>query len=422
VLSTPRIDDHRIERRARMGWLACAKLSVLLCLAGCRSEETIVRVGTNSAMSGEEVAARIRQTYDSRFFELEERFQSHYTVRIFRATGDTTNLDVVGRDIGRRLEGFLATIDSVNHVRDVEYAGQKEVSNMPRLTETQRSRRELFSENPEFLLHRRILFTAYKINDYGLHEGVLRVPYVRACEHLATVDWASFLLDSEVIRPYAAQTTNMVFWLKQIGVVDLEEPYTLVFKGFFMRSNDEDFSAADYQAKLYGLTHFIIGESQYYQRPVSPEKFAWILDYFDEHILEILTWSKPDIIAEIALCFRLCGLDDHRAVGHAKQFLINAFDPKLGFIPSGGSTVDFNTSEHRNAVAYLVLYDWKELHRGPHLRDGMLAMTPSIRARLDLMETGEESASLLVDRGLAKILHPIDDDGRALPEPEPAHH
>jgi hypothetical protein len=397
MLLTRRPEDHRFERRATMDWLACAQLCLLLFLAGCRSEETIVRVGTNSAMSSQEVAARIRQTYDSRFSELEERYQSHYVVRIFRATGDTTNLDVVARDIGRRLEGFLASIDSVSSVAHVEHAGRKEVSNMPRLTETQRSRRELFSENLEFLLHRRILFTAYKINDYGLHEGILREPYERACEHLAAVDWASFLLDPEVIRPYAAQTSNMVFWLKQIGVVDLEEPYTRVFKEYFMGGKDEEFSAADYQNKLYGLTHFIIGDSEYYQRLASPEKFAWILDYFDEHMLEILTWSKPDIIAEIALCFRLCGLDDHRAVGHAKQFLINAFDPELGFIPSGGTTVDFNSSEHRNAVAYLVLSDWKDLHRGPHLRDGMLALTPSIRARLNLMATREESGPLLVD-------------------------
>jgi N-acyl-D-amino-acid deacylase len=168
-----------------------------------------------------------------------------------------------------------------------------------------------------------------------------------------------------------------VFWLKRIDVADLEAEYTRAFQTVFMSDDDDRIPSADYQNKLYGLTHFIIADSHYYQRTLPPEKHRWILDYFDRHILEILSWSKPDIVAEIAMCFNLCGLRDHRVVRMAEEYLARAFDPALGYIPSETGSIDFSNSEHRNALAYLVLADWDSLHEGPHLdADAVRALVP----------------------------------------------
>ncbi|MBD3160751.1 MAG: DUF3541 domain-containing protein, partial [Candidatus Eisenbacteria bacterium] len=251
------------------------------------------------------------------------------------------------------------------------------------------ARKEMFASRKEMLFHRRILYIAHKLRDYGLHERQFRDEYEAARRHLKGVDFAEFLLDPNVIRPYAAQTSNLVFWLKRTEVVDLEAEYTQAFKDVFMDEDDDHLSAADYQNKLYGLTHFIIADSHYYQRTLPPEKHRWILDYFDRHILEILSWSKPDIIAEIALCFRLCRLPEHRVVRMAEEYLVTAFDPSLGYIPSGAPSDDFSISEHRNAVAYLVLADWENLHDGPFLNaDAVRALVPLEIAPL------EEPASL----------------------------
>jgi hypothetical protein len=150
--------------------------------------------------------------------------------------------------------------------------------------------------------------------------------------------------------------------------IDLEKEYTAAIQSSVMTQDDERSERVDYQNKLYGMTHFIIADSRY-QRLVPELKYCWILDYFDTNIAQILSWAKPDVVAEVGLCFRLCGLHDHRVVELVKERLAQAFDEDRGIIPSAASEVDFDSSEHRNAVAYLVFFPWDTLREGPWLDD-----------------------------------------------------
>jgi N-acyl-D-amino-acid deacylase len=339
-----------------------------ICLLGCADHEVVEVLAPYRGDQGNQVAQVIRRTYESQFDDLSTKNQAHFAVRIYRATGRTPNLDAVTIDAAQWIDNLARHLDGLEMEGYVESESRSWHAARIEITEVLRARKEMFASRKEMLFHRRLLYTAQKLRDLGLHEGPFRSKYDAALRHLKGVDWSGFLLDPEVIRPYAAQTSNMVFWLKRIGVVDLENEYTRAFKAVFMASGDGQIPAADYQNKLYGLTHFIIGDSHYYQRTLPPAKHRWILDYFDRHILEILSWSKPDIVAEIAVCYKLCGLPDHRVVRMAEDYLARAFDPDLGFIPSGTGSADFDISEHRNALAYLVLADWDRLHVGPRLR------------------------------------------------------
>ncbi|MBD3236099.1 MAG: DUF3541 domain-containing protein [Candidatus Eisenbacteria bacterium] len=351
--------------------------ALFLVLVSCGNEESVTRLAPYDGASAGQLAQVIRQTYETRFSELDRNAQAHFAVRIFRATGETPNLEAVTLDIARWIPDLEEKLDSLHVDGYLEQESRIAHARKREVSPVLRARKKMFASRKEMLYHRRVLYIAYKLREFGLHEGYYRDLYEAARAHLRTVDFERFLLDAEVIRTYAAQTSNLVFWLKRIDVLDLEEPYTRAYQEVFMGEDDDDLVAADYQNKLYGLTHFIIGDSHYYQRTISAEKHAWILDYFDRYILEILSWSKPDIIAEIALCFRLCGLRDHRVVHMAEEYLAEVFDPELGHIPSGQQIGDFSMSEHRNAVAYLVLADWEELHEGPYLNeDAVRAYVP----------------------------------------------
>lgn len=343
--------------------IACA----CVLLAGCTTEESVTHLTPYNGENAGQLANTIRQTYETRFSELEQKAQAHFAVRIFRATGSSPNLEAVTVDMGRWIYDLEQRLDSLKYEGYLERRSSTEHARRREISTVLRTRKEMFATRKDMIFHRRVLYITQKIRDFGLHEGRFRPLYDAACDHLRNANFAEFLLDAEVIRTYAGQTSNLVYWLRRVGVLDIEAEYIRAFQDVFMNSADDKIEAADYQNKLYGLTHIIIGDSNYYERIVSAEKHAWILDYFDRHILEILSWSKPDIIAEIALCFRLCGQRNHRVVRMAEEYLAKAFDPALGYIPSGGESIDFNISEHRNAVAYMVLADWDNLREGPFL-------------------------------------------------------
>ena len=379
-----------LHRRTRSTAFLLASLIPAACLllSGCETtEESVTRIEPYDRKEQPRIARAIRDSYEIRFGELDRNSQAHFAVRIFRATGATTDLRAVAMDMGRWVYDLQMRMDNLNVEGFIEQQSRMMHAQKREISSVLRSRKDMFASRKDMLFHRRVLYVAYKIRDYGMHKGPFRDYYEAALKHLQTVNFAGFLLDPEVIRTYAAQTSNLVFWLKRIDVADLEEGYTRIYKDVFMNADDGQLDAADYQNKLYGLTHFIIGDSHYYQRTVSAEKHAWILEYFDRHILEILSWSKPDIVAEIALCFRLCGRHDHRVVRLAEEYLAKAFDPALGYIPSATGETDFGMAEHRNAVAYLVLSDWKELHEGPHLDESaVLAFVP-----IDLLKPAKPS-------------------------------
>ncbi len=134
-----------------------------------------------------------------------------------------------------------------------------------------------------------------------------------------------------------------------------------------MTKEDAKSEHVDYQNKLYGMTHFIIADSYYYQRMVPEQEHRWILNYFDANIAEIVSWAKPDVVAEVGLCFRLCGLHDHRVVEMVKDRLAQSFDEEHGIIPSEITEVDFDSSEHRNAVAFLVFFPGSGFGKVPGL-------------------------------------------------------
>jgi CubicO group peptidase (beta-lactamase class C family) len=358
-------------------------------LLGCAKQEQVEILAPYAGDRGEEIAQAIRRTYESKFFELDETAQAHYAVRIYRATGRTPDLDAVSVDAARWIENLERLLEGLGEEGFLQRESHEVYVARREITEVLRARKEMFRSREEMLFHRRVLFAARKLRDLGLHEGVFRDTYQAAQRHLRNVDWRNFLLDPGVIRPYAAQTSNLVFWLKRLEIIDLEDDYTRAFKHVFLTADDHQLSAAEYQNKLYGLTHFIIADSLYYQRMVQAKKYTWILDYFDHHIIEILSWSKPDIVAEIALCYKLSGMSDHRVVHMAEEYLSRAFNPELGFIPSEAAAADFSISEHRNIIAYLVLADWDRLHEGPHLNADAVLTLASMK-----IKPLEEPASL----------------------------
>lgn len=133
----------------------------------------------------------------------------------------------------------------------------------------------------------------------------------------------------------------------------------------------------------YGLTHFVLNESNFYQDLIClqartedlREAIVWILDFFNSQLPSILAFEDPDLAGEVALCFLLCGrsADKHdwrsceSCIGLIQRclrtdtgsVLSNGKCPQYVFRnASCGKTRGIKAEEHTNAVCLLALGLW----------------------------------------------------------------
>ncbi|MEF1227379.1 DUF3541 domain-containing protein, partial [Vibrio fortis] len=116
--------------------------------------------------------------------------------------------------------------------------------------------------------------------------------------------------------------------------------------------------------KIYGMTHIIFGDSEYYQHQVSEKQHQWIYDYFRENIDTILLRAKEDVIAEVGLTFLLAGLEDDPVVEKTRLAIQASIDKQQGMIPSITGDFDLEYGEHRNVLAIMLL-DWQQVNEAP---------------------------------------------------------
>merc|ERR1719272_512799 len=139
-------------------------------------------------------------------------------------------------------------------------------------------------------------------------------------------------------------------------------------------------SNARWKEYLYGLAHFVLNESNFYQEPIylgsriDPlrEALTWILDYFKEHLESMLAFKDPDLAAEVALSFLFCNRDNCRdweccgecivLIEHNLQtdaeMLIDGGPARYVFRNGLGKARGIKIEEHTNAICFLALSFW----------------------------------------------------------------
>lgn len=314
------------------------------------------------------VGQEIRTRYESHLETFSLNKQRHYAQRLYRITGNTDylpwNLDYAKRLLGElrvdiaglKLPGY-ALMQSREVVED--YASR---------TEKQRSRKRMLGKWGEIAYAKNLAFRLVQARYYGLLNEAFLPDYGRALTYLASVDFRAFLTDPQVLRVYAPQAANQLYYLHELGVSDLRDPVLAAFRELYPPSRDGALSQAEYRNKIYGMTHFVIAASRYYQKPVKRQEFDWMLEDFEENLEAILQRTKEDIYAEVALGFLLAGEEGHTALVRIRQELRDVYDPEARMIPSEtGETEALAAGEHRNVLA-IMLFCWPEkLHEGPDL-------------------------------------------------------
>lgn len=353
-------------------WLVLLSLWLSGCAASSHQDEAL-------ADSITEVAEQIQANYEAVLLTLPPAKQRHYAQRLYRLSGDAHYVPLAES----HAEGLILQLDKdVQGLATPGYPqarSQALVVDYPTRTPKQRARRQLLAEWGEIIYARSLLFRLIQLDYYGLLDTPRLNGHKRALAYLAEVDFQTFLTDPEVLSTYAAQVANISHFLYQLGVVDLRDEAIAAFRDHYPPSRVAALDTEEYRNWLYGLTHFVIADSRYYQRLVSAEEHDWVLEAFDREFERIVRDATEDIIAEVGISILLAGgTTDHPGVERLRQALVAAYDPHARMIPATDGTTDLARGEHRNVLAIMLLRWPERLHPGPDLRDTHGTVTPPV--------------------------------------------
>ncbi|MDY7114859.1 DUF3541 domain-containing protein [Halomonas sp. SSL-5] len=340
-----------------LSWLALCVLA--LQLSACAVQPPAAGPAEHHRLAAE----RIRATYEAVLPELSTGKRRHYAQRLYRVTGEARYLPA-NREYMMHLAGRLeAEIAELAVPGQVERLARQVVEGYPRRTEKQRARAEMFAPWGELAYAKGLLFRLVQAHYHGMLDEI--PGHEQALGYLGDLPWAAFLTDPEVLGVYAAQVANQVHFLHQLGVMDLRREVEAAFRRRYPPDSLATLSTAEYRNWLYGLTHFVIAASHYYQQEVDAEAYAWVLEAFEGESERIMRDATEDIQAEVALSFLLAGREGHPLVGRIRDALVAALDRESGMIPSPGGSTDLERGEHRNVLAIMVLGWQGRLHPGP---------------------------------------------------------
>ncbi|MBR9787537.1 MAG: DUF3541 domain-containing protein [Vibrionaceae bacterium] len=313
-------------------------------------------------LSYSQSAQLIRETYERELFTLPPFKEGHFGLRMYRQTQDQRYLAAIWTDMAQVASRLNRLSNEVVKPEEIIlYASQRLTQYQKKEDKRGQLRYAVTKHHPEYLyLGIDLLGAMARADEYDLkhkNDVILR-------EVLRRYDFTRYATDREMIEAWAAQLANQVYWLRQLGEQDVVETFTQAFKATYPDVKDKALSTQQYGNKIYGMTHIIFADSQYYQKQVSEQDHQWIFDYFRNNIDTILLRCKEDIITEVGLTFLLAGLKQDPVVEKTRNEIRAAINLERGMISSVEGSFDLKSGEHRNVLAIMLL-DWKGVNQGP---------------------------------------------------------
>ncbi|MEZ9655886.1 DUF3541 domain-containing protein [Vibrio splendidus] len=307
----------------------------------------------------------IRSTYEKQLYTLPAFKEGHYGLRMYRQTLDDKYSAAVWSDMAR-VASKLSTLSNDVHTMEqiVLYSEKRVASYVGDNDERSVRRYNITKHMPEYLyLGVDLLGSMARANEYGLeHKNDAKLR-----EIIRRYDFSRYVTNEDMVKAWAAQLANQVYWLRQLSEQDVVDEFVDTFKKAYPDDEDRKLSSQQFGNKLYGMTHVIFGDSEYYQHQVSEQDHQWIYDYFRENIDTILLRAKEDVIAEVGLTFLLAGLENDPVVEKTRLAIQASIDEKQGMIPSITGDFDLEYGEHRNVLAIMLL-DWQQVNEAPTLK------------------------------------------------------
>jgi uncharacterized protein DUF3541 len=319
-------------------------------------------------------AIRLKQTLELILLTLNPTTRKHYAVRLYRMTSDARYIEPVSFELPalfKKLRDDLSILDDSYYIRQRANEIVKRGFYLGVTNPNPMAWHAALVRGGDVAFYLKLAKRLNTLREYDLLDTKVIPGVNKMVEALREQKdrLITFLLNRELMKTAGAQLANYVNYLFRLNVVDIRQRYLEGLEEELMRGKpDTAISNAEYIEKIYGMTHVILAASDYYQEPVDRKEFAWIFDYFEKNIETILARTKPDVYAEVGLCFLAANERENPAFSKARDAIVAAIHPEKGMIVSAADGSDPNIAEHRNVLAIMLL-DWpRKTFRGPSLR------------------------------------------------------
>ncbi len=307
---------------------------------------------------------KLQQTFEPKLYQLPPRIQGHYGLRMFRLSGkeeylQSSLIDLYSVTDAQRF--YACSSDDQAFIKHQANIMIDQLGNGPRA----RARKKAIQPWPEFIFYADALLRyGSRIDALGFYSPC----HSKMLQALKDYDLTEAITDPAMIKSWAAQLANYVYWSEQLNSGDYIAAYTKAFKNVYADDKDSNLSKRQFKNKIYGMTHFIFAASHYYQKRISAKEFKWILDYFQNNIDRIINETSNDVIAEVGVSFLLAEQYQHPVVARCQDHIISQIDPHYNMILSPSGRFDLASGEHRNMLALMLLNGMQSpLHPGPNL-------------------------------------------------------
>ena len=307
------------------------------------------------------IGEQILKEYQSKLYALPVTHQEHFAVRMYTLTGKDEYLNPIINYLYLLSHRYRYLYKNTKNERMIEMENKRLLTIAETDTEKTKRRIEKSLKFPRIAYYLNLLILTNKIHFFHMEKTPLFPDTSKVINILRAQNnnFESFLLDEENIKIYGAQLINYVYYLYDLGIIDFREAYINKFKAVFSDSLDKQLTDLDYSAKIYGMTHFILSESRYYQRPLKPNSFDWITRYLNTHIDQIIARTEYDVIAEVGVSLMLTNKYDVKVINKIKSYLERNYDENCSMLPNKEKSFDLTRGEHRNILT-IMLFMWPE--------------------------------------------------------------
>ncbi len=315
----------------------------------------------NSYFCHANIGEQILKEYQSKLYSMPVTHQEHFAFRMYALTGKEEYINPIINYLYLLGDRYRYLYKNLENNLVIEVENKRLLSVTDSDTEKTKRRIEKSLKFPRIAYYLNLLILTHKIYFYHMEATPLFPNTVKVIKVLKIKkeDFKQFILDEENIKTYGAQLINYVYYLYDLGVVDLRKAYTQKFKSIFPDNEDAQLSDLDYSSKIYGMTHFILSESRYYQQQLKPNSFNWIKTYFKNHIGEIIARTEYDVIVEVGICLMLIPDRDLQTINKIKAYLINSYNKNYHMLPNKEHSFDLTKGEHRNILT-IMLFIWPD--------------------------------------------------------------
>lgn len=321
-----------------------------------------------SAVCHADMADSVLENYKANLYKLPLVKQEHFSIRMYRITGDKEHLNSVIDYVyflSQKYQYLFSSFDQPELILKKSNNLLLDANKNP--SQKYKLRIKKISQYGDLFFYLYLLEITNKIFSYHLENTSLFPQTNTVIDILKTqiTRLEAFILNEENIKIYGAELVNYVYYLHDLHIIDLRKSYTKLFQQTFPDYRDSQLSELEYEAKIYGMTHFITAASHYYQNSVSDEDFLWVSEYFEHNIQQIMERTENDVIAEVGVCLLLLNKKDSPTIKKIRDHLKTAYNMQHQMIPTRTSSVDFIFGEHRNILT-VMLFKWPEkLMGGP---------------------------------------------------------